>query len=300
MAEPNETTDSGKIAAPESKTELPHVASPPLSPAEQSEEKLIEPVLERQMSAPQVAPQPTAERVTPAPDAKSLLSSLKLPQFKIPQWKVPTFQVPRHAALAATVVLAAGFGAAVGTIANRPAEHTAPKVNTALLEENHALQRSVAKLTKDLGALQARVDASARESRTQIAKVNDRLAERAAEITGSIGKPATVAAAPSAPPIIEKPETLAVTPLPLPRPGPPIVQGWTVREARNGRVLVETRGEFFEIFPGVPLPGLGRVESIRREGDKWVVVTPKGLITSVESTAYTRSRPGGPPYYRPY
>jgi hypothetical protein len=286
MAEPNEVTGGDKTVAPEVKSELPNIESPPLSPAE----KLSEPVLDAQMKTqtpqtPQTAP--VVEPVAP----KSSAPRANLPQFKMPQL---SRRNRRRAALAATVVLAAGFGAAVGAIANRPTPPLAPKRDTALIEENHALQRSVAKLTKDIGALKASLETTARETKSQIAKTADRLndrIEKAVETTGSIGKPA---AAPPKPP--EKAETA-----PLPTPRPAIVQGWSVREAMNGRLFVEHRGELFRVAPGVPLPGLGRVESITREGHSLVVVTPKAIITAEpQSTPAIRPRPPYPPYWRPY
>jgi hypothetical protein len=72
---------------------------------------------------------------------------------------------------------------------------------------------------------------------------------------------------------------------------------------RNGRIFVENRGEYFQVAPGVPLPGLGRVETIRREGDSLVVVTTKGLITEARTTASVRPRPQQryyTPYWEPY
>jgi len=74
----------------------------------------------------------------------------------------------------------------------------------------------------------------------------------------------------------------------------------TVNARRNGQAVVETRGELFQVVPGVPLPGLGRVEAIRRDGNSWVVVTQKGMIMPGDSTAAISQRPMYPPYYRRY
>jgi hypothetical protein len=311
MAEPNEIANGDKAVAQESNTEskietkaeLPSVESPPLSPAE----KLSEPVLDAQMkpqaipSAPEVKPEPVAAASAQA-KSRFAVPHIKMPPFKIPAIKMPEVKLAapkisrrmrRRAALAATIMIAAGFGAAAGAIAMRQPAPTPAKPDTALLEENHALQRSVAKLNKDLTTLKANVEVAARDSKTQIAKVTASLSDRldkAMDVTGSIGKPATTTAAVS-PPI--------ATPAPLPQPRPSIVQGWTVREARNGRVWVENRGELFAVAPGIPLPGLGRVETIRREGNSLVVVTTKGLITENQTTASVRPRPQ-PRYYTPY
>lgn len=305
MAEPNEIANGDKPVAQDSniqsKAELPIVESPPLSPAE----KLSEPVLEAQMKpqpAPEVKPEPAATTTAEPAKPRFAMPHIKMPSLKIPAIKMPEIKIAapkisrrnrRRAALAATIMLAAGFGAAVGAVAMRQPHQPPAKPDTALLEENHALQRSVAKLNKDLTTLRANIETAARESKTQIAKATASLSDRldkAMDVTGSIGKPATTAAAISPP---------VAAPAPLPQPRPSIVQGWTVREARNGRIWVENRGELFAVAPGVPLPGLGRVETIRREGDSLVVVTTKGLITETQTTASVRPRPQQR-YYTPY
>lgn len=56
-------------------------------------------------------------------------------------------------------------------------------------------------------------------------------------------------------------------------------EGYTLRDVEDGFALVEGRnGRFFEVSPGMSLPGLGRVEAIERRGRQWVVVTPKGYV----------------------
>jgi hypothetical protein len=56
-------------------------------------------------------------------------------------------------------------------------------------------------------------------------------------------------------------------------------EGYALRDIEDGFALVEGRnGRFFEVSPGMNLPGLGRVEAIERRGRQWVVVTPKGFI----------------------
>jgi hypothetical protein len=236
------------------------------------------------------------------------MPNIKLPAFKMPAMKSPDMKMAapkisrrtRHrAALAATILLAAGFGAAAGAIATRSSAPPPPKPDTALIEENHALQRSVAKLNRDLTTLKANVESVARDSKAQIAKATNSLSDRldkAMDVTGSIGKQAAVAS--PAPVATAAP---AINPAPLPQPRPAIVQGWTVRDAQNGAAWLEYRGDLYRAVPGIPLPGLGHVEAIRREGNQWVVVTSKGIITSEQtSAAVQRERPYYPPYYRRY
>ena len=61
-----------------------------------------------------------------------------------------------------------------------------------------------------------------------------------------------------------------------------------------GRAVVESRsGRLFEIGPGSNLPGLGRVETIKRQDGHVVVVTRNGIISA-------SLEPRRPPYYLPY
>ena len=46
------------------------------------------------------------------------------------------------------------------------------------------------------------------------------------------------------------------------------------------RTLIEGRRGVFEIFTGDSIPGVGRVDAIRKQDGRWVVVTSKGLIVS--------------------
>jgi hypothetical protein len=60
-----------------------------------------------------------------------------------------------------------------------------------------------------------------------------------------------------------------------------ILANWILHGVRGKRALVENRhGDVFEITADSTLPGLGRVEGIKRQDGQWVVVTARGLITS--------------------
>jgi hypothetical protein len=304
MAEPNEESKNIETGpAAEAKSELPAVDSPPLSPAHEmtaaAPEPVVSPAPEIKVEPVQSAGPAAATQTEPATSGARLF---RMPKLALPRFKMPEVGIPRRlrngAALAATVMIAAGLGAAVGAAVNKRAA-PAPVVtqpDTSLIEENHAMQKSIARLTKELSTLKTSIEAMNKDNRTQIAKITERLTDRdkAPETTGSIGKPAVTAAAPT-PDKIE--------PAPLPTPRPPIVQGWTVREVQNGAVWLEYRGDLYRAVPGIPLPGLGQVEAIRREGNQWIVVTSRGIITSDLTSAANmpvRPRPYYPPYYRPY
>ena len=65
-----------------------------------------------------------------------------------------------------------------------------------------------------------------------------------------------------------------------------MVAGWTIRDTRNGYVYVESRGEIYQVQLGAPLPGLGPVQSVKRQHGRWVVLTPKGIIVSMRDRRY--------------
>ncbi len=59
----------------------------------------------------------------------------------------------------------------------------------------------------------------------------------------------------------------------------PVVDGWVLTSVgRRGNAIVASRNGYYEVYPGDPLPGVGRVQDIRYQDGRWIVVTPKGLI----------------------
>jgi hypothetical protein len=88
----------------------------------------------------------------------------------------------------------------------------------------------------------------------------------AKEVTGSISPPATATAPASAP----KVEVARL----------PTVEGWVLRDVARGGALIEGRQGIYEVYAGDPVPGLGRIDAIRRQDGRWVVVTSKGLIVA--------------------
>jgi len=87
------------------------------------------------------------------------------------------------------------------------------------------------------------------------------------EVTGSITPPAAAAQASATAPKVEVGRL-------------PTVEGWILRDVANGGALIEGRQGVYEVYAGDPVPGLGRVDAIRRQDGRWVVVTSKGLIVA--------------------
>ena len=271
---PNEAADGEAVANPDSTPEqprridLPAVESPSISPVELG--------------------QATDSVTTSSPEEAEISSigtarttSFSLVEFTAP--KRPRFAFrPRHkryALLAASVAIAAVVGAVTGA-ATTGGFSKAPPVDVAAIEENKAMQQSVARLTKEITSLKATLDAANRSASSQIAKINERLSRETTNVTGSV--PPQTQAAPTGPLPAARPETAATAM----QPRLSIVPDWTIHDTRDGFVYVQGHGDIYQVVPGAPLPGLGPVEQIKRQDGRWLVVTPKGIIVSMRDRRY--------------
>ena len=272
----NEATDSEAAANPDNaseqpqrRIELPAVESPSISPVELGQ------------AADSVVTAASAES-TEASTAGTAQenASFNLVEFTAPKRARVAWR-PRHkryALLAASVAIAAVIGAVTGA-ATIGGFAKAPAVDVAAVEENKAMQQSVARLTKEITSLKASLDADNRSASNQIAKISERLSRETANVTGSV-TPQTSQVAPSAPLPAARPEPAAT------QPRLSIVTDWTIRETRDGFVYVQGHGDIYQVVPGAPLPGLGPVEQIKRQDGRWLVVTPKGIIVSMRDRRY--------------
>jgi hypothetical protein len=208
----------------------------------------------------------------------------------------------RMSAMAAVVALATVAGAMGGALATAGLGHF---LGGGAASNNLALEASVARIDADIVALKASVEHTSRAGVSQFNKTSDRLdkvekaqaepAAKLAKLSEAVEKlrsqpvPAVAAAAPAASRdvtgSIAHPATAAAAPVPLPAPKPeiarlPTVEGWVLRDVENGSALIEGRQGMYEVYAGDPVPGLGRVDAIRKQDGKWVVVTSKGLIVA--------------------
>lgn len=206
----------------------------------------------------------------------------------------------RLSAVAAMVALATVAGAVGGALATSALTRTSGSAETS---SNAVLEASVARIDADILALKASVEHTARLGIAQFNKANDRLdkvekaqtepAARLAKLSEAVDKlraappvaPVPVAAAPVAAKevtgSIAPPATATPATAPKVEVGRlPTVQGWVLRDVGNGGALIEGRQGIFEVYAGDPVPGLGRVDAIRRQDGRWVVVTSKGLVVA--------------------
>jgi hypothetical protein len=233
--------------------------------------------------------------------AKRIVNAERTPEVTaaVPQEPAATGQA-RFPLLAAAIALAATLGAAAGSLgaaglaqvlslANEPARQLPDPSGVTSAADVAALKSTVAQLAAEIAALKASVEQSARTTAQQLARTVERIErpDRAqSEHTAKIGKilegieRLERRAAPSVP---AREITGSIT-----APGAsadarplPVIDRYVLRQVYDGIALLEGRRGMIEVEPGVNLPGAGRVEEIRRQDGRWVVVTTKGLILPV-------------------
>ena len=212
----------------------------------------------------------------------------------------------RFGAMAAVVALATVAGALGGALATAGIGKLTAGEPVQASAKDSTLEASVARIDAEIVALKASLEHNSKTTTGQFNKASDRLdrvekaqAEPAAklaklseavdklrasqasvttaaaapaaakDITGSIPQQAAAAAAP-APAAPAKPEVARL----------PTVDGWILRDVANGGALIESRRGMYEVYAGDPIPGVGRVDAIRKQDGRWVVVTSKGLIVA--------------------
>ncbi len=280
---PVETPAKTEVNANRPKLDLPSIEAP-----------TIQPSVDTRIEVPPAASIPALERLK-RKNAKRATSDDAPPQpaqaSDAAEPAPAAVRSNKFALLAASVALAAALGALVGGFAG-PAPATAPPQASLATDEARALRDGIAQIKTELGALRTAMEAGTRSTNTHFTKVGERFdrveraqaapaatlakavealdrierraqpANASADVTGSVAaQPANAASTPPA--------------------RPAIVEGWVVRDVYRGvAVLQGRRLGVIEVEVGETVPGVGRIESIKRQDGRWVVMTPKGLITS--------------------
>ena len=179
-----------------------------------------------------------------------------------------------------------------------------------------ALEAAVARIDQDIMALKTGLEQTSKAGVSQFNKTSDRLeriekaqaepAARLAKLSEAVEKlrtaqqvvPAamTTAAAtpkdvtgsimppPGAAPLPAAPATVAAAAAtPKSEVGRlPTVDGWYLADVGYGGALIrnQNRRGAYEVYAGDFIPGLGRIDAIRKQDGHWVVVTSKGLIVA--------------------
>jgi hypothetical protein len=284
MSEFNENHSAN--GTPGSQPALPHHESPSMVPDEKAQAG--EPVDPSEISVPSRAIEPASR------GAHSTVLLLTLPRPEdATAGPAPEGEKTRRFGLSPAMLsmIAVLVGAALGSAATAgllgmsgaPAATTSdPMTFTAALE----------RIDREITNLKTSIEGSSKQSNAQVAKITDRLdrADKtqsdtaakvartsesldridhrlsgAAEPTGTVPS-ASLAPGPARPPAVY---------------GAPILDGWVLRDLFNGGALIQSpRNGVLEVIPGDNVPGLGRIDAIRRQDGRWVVVTSRGLIVS--------------------
>jgi hypothetical protein len=148
----------------------------------------------------------------------------------------------------------------------------APNAELAALSalKTYVEDNQFARLTDRLDRIE-RAQAEPNAKLARIAEAVDRLEKERKGVTAAAAAPTAAA-----------PETTGRVPNSPPAPAAAkILPNWILHGVRGKRALVEnSHGDIFEITGDSTLPGLGRVEGIKRQDGQWVVVTARGLIIS--------------------
>jgi len=172
-----------------------------------------------------------------------------------------------------------------------------------------SLEASLSRIDSDIQALKVGLDHTSKFGMNQFNKTSDRLdkleraqadpAAKIAKLSEAIDKlhalpvpPPAVAAAAPASSSASKETTGSIAPAPGQQASAapvapkteigrlPTVEDWVLRDVSNGSALIGGRRGTYEVYAGDVVPGLGRVDAIRRQDGRWVVVTSRGLIVA--------------------
>lgn len=124
------------------------------------------------------------------------------------------------------------------------------------------------------------------DAETKSAAKTDGLVRKAPATTGSLGTPVVAASSRTASVVqpSTSPSGASVPPremmVAVPETRPTTIEGWTVREVRGATAVLEGPDGVWTVTRGDTLPGVGRVDSIVRWGNLWIVATANGLIAT--------------------
>jgi len=254
------------------------------------------------------APTPEAPRTEPKAEAPGLPGNIMIMPARAQDGDHrggPEEQQPhqgalgkrRFSAMAAIVALAAATGALGGALATAALSHVAR--NEVAKDENGALQASVTRIEADILALNSTIEHTSKVGIAQFNKTSERVDKlekaqaeptaKIAKLSETVDKLRAVSSAPAAAPVAAAQQEVTgsiaparTTPVPpkLEVARLPTLEGWLLREVAHGGALIEGRRGYYVVYAGDAIPGLGRVDAIRRQDGRWVVVTSKGLVVA--------------------
>ena len=215
-----------------------------------------------------------------------------IPEPPEPAEAAPPPRISRFTMLAAALALSACLGGMVGALGAASLMRSGPVPLAAngksALEEIQALKENVVQARVELAALKVAIDSGTRNSSAQFTRIGERVERverlqaeplnrlnKAVETLERLHRAETTGASREVTGSIKEPQTVA-TGGPKTRPG--ALEGWVVRDVQRGTALIEGRMGLIEVDQGDVVPGLGRIEAVRKQDGRWVVVTSKGTI----------------------
>ena len=286
---------------------LPHVDSPSMAPDERP--GIAEETLGSEISIP--APARSEPHLTATRGTALMLMRVRTEEAAPEPGPGPAGRKPARFTFtpAAATVVAVLLGGAIGSGATAVLLYLNLNATPAAMPADlTTFTAALGRIDRELANLKSSIDGSAKQANSQIAKIADRMdraeksqaetgaklarttesldrldhrlaanaaAGAAGEITGSIPSGA-LAQGPG-----DRQAALA-DPRRAGAPAPTaVLDGWVLRDVFNGGAMIQSpRNGILEVFPGDTLPGLGRIEGVKRQDGRWVVVTSRGLIVS--------------------
>jgi hypothetical protein len=73
---------------------------------------------------------------------------------------------------------------------------------------------------------------------------------------------------------------VSTKPAPAPETRPTTIEGWTLLEVKGSTAVLEGPNGIWRATRGDTVPGVGKIDSIVRWGNRWIVATSRGLIST--------------------
>jgi hypothetical protein len=174
------------------------------------------------------------------------------------------FQARRAAVLAAIGLLAVGGIAALSSLYSSGRIQIAEQTTSPLTPARHAEQATIA--------------AAAGERRSREEIVSNAVAAASKNSPQERSSPASITQRASAAGKKEQPKERRN--LILPETRPTTIPGWTVASVNNGIATLQGPEGTWKVARGDTVPILGKIDSVVLWGNRWIVATSKGLITT--------------------
>ncbi len=168
----------------------------------------------------------------------------------------------------------AALEARLKSIESAPADTATLKPAIEILAQriDEIARRQTAALTQT----SSRLDRSDRDMATRLDRMNERMDRIEKQVSSSVPVGSTPKNVTAVPRVATEPAAAAEAK--AEDPDAKALRGYVLRDVFRGGALVESRYGLMEVFPGVQLPGAGRVRSVEKRDGRWVVVTTAGLI----------------------